>query len=228
MRPSLSDQTYDALKNDITSCVLRPGQQIAQNQLAEKYQVGLTPVREALQRLAQEGFVQAIPRFGYIVSPLTLSDIRDLFELRAVLEAAAARLAAQRASDETLQQIAAVADRTAFYRDGQSETDFELNAEFHRLVARAGGNQRLALALQHQMDELMRVFNLGLDLQESGEAWRTEHRALAQALLQRDAAAAEQIARDQVVHSQRRVLEALTRSAAAAGPAGQSIQLTPI
>jgi DNA-binding GntR family transcriptional regulator len=195
------------------ACVLMPGQQIAQNQLAEKYASGLTPVREALQRLAQEGFVEAIPRFGYVVSPITLSDIRDLFEMRAFLEAAAARLAASRASDEELRLIADLAGGTVMYRDGQALTDFVRNAEFHRRLGCAAGNLRLKATLDHLMDELMRVFNLGLDLQESGEAWKEEHTALSNALLSRDSESAGRIAYEQVIHSQRRVLEALARSA---------------
>ena len=213
MRPSLSDQMYEAIKGDIMACTLKPGQQIAQNQLAEKYASGLTPVREALQRLAQEGFVEAIPRFGYVVSPITLSDIRDLFEMRAFLEAAAARLAASRASDQELQNIADLAVSTVLYRDGQALTDFVRNAEFHRRLGAAAGNLRLKAVLDRLLDELMRVFNLGLDLQESGETWKEEHAALSDALLRRDAEQAGRIAYEQIIHSQRRVLEALARSA---------------
>jgi len=204
---------YEAIKSDIMACRLKPGQQIAQNQLAEKYHSGLTPVREALQRLTQEGFVETIPRFGYVVSQITLSDIRDLFEMRAFLEAAAARLAASRASDEELRSFAELAGNTVIYRDGEVVNDFARNAEFHRQLGRAAGNLRLQTALDRLMDELMRVFNLGLDLQEGGEAWREEHTALANAMLRRDADGAGQIAYEQVIHSQRRVLEALTRSA---------------
>ena len=70
---SLADKAYEVIKADIITCVLRPGQQIAQPRFAERYGMGLTPVREALQRLAQEGFVQAVPRFGYIISPIAIS-----------------------------------------------------------------------------------------------------------------------------------------------------------
>lgn len=213
MRPSLSDQMYEAIKGDIMACKLQPGQQIAQNQLADTYHSGLTPVREALQRLAQEGFVEAIPRFGYVVSPIRLSDIRDLFEMRAYLEGAAARLAASRASDEELQAIVELAGNTVIYRDGLVVNDFERNAEFHRRLGCAAGNLRLKTALDHIVDELMRVFNLGLDLQEGGEAWKEEHTALAIAMRERDVEKAGKIAYEQIIHSQRRVLEALARSA---------------
>jgi DNA-binding GntR family transcriptional regulator len=104
---SLADKAYRALKNDIIQCSLEPGQQIVQTQLAESYGIGATPLREALQRLAQEGFVRAIPRFGYVVIPVTLRDVREIFELRAVIESAAARMAAVRGSDRQLEKLRA-------------------------------------------------------------------------------------------------------------------------
>src|SRR5512139_1798290 len=116
-RKSLADKAYDLIKAEVVTCALEPGQQIAQPQLVEKYGVSMTPIREALQRLAQEGFLQPIPRFGYIVSPITLSDVREIYELRSIVEAAAARLAAVKASKEDLQRIAHAADFSYVYGD---------------------------------------------------------------------------------------------------------------
>ena len=91
MNTSLAGQVYEAIKKDIISCALRPGQQIAQQQLAERYGAGITPVREALPKLTREGLVLTIPRFGYLVTTITISDVAEIFELRAILESAAAR-----------------------------------------------------------------------------------------------------------------------------------------
>lgn len=211
VRLSLSDQAYELIKNDIITCALEPGQQIAQQQLGERYQLGVTPIREALQRLAQEGFVQAIPRFGYIVTPITLSDVHEIFELRAILESAAARLAALQGTDAQLQQFGDAADFTYVYKDQQSYTDFlARNAEFHRSLALLAGNRRLADQIARLLDELTRVFHLGLDLRDSAEEMRNEHLDLVKALSNREPDQAEQIVRDQVARSQQRVVEALT------------------
>ncbi|MGC8838005.1 MAG: GntR family transcriptional regulator [Anaerolineae bacterium] len=210
MTVSLADRAYEVIKADIVTCVLRPGQQIAQPQLAERYGLGLTPVREALQRLAQEGFVQAVPRFGYIVSPISISDIHEIYELRSIAESAAARLAAVRGSQEALRRIAEQANFTYRYRDRQSYTNFlTLNSEFHLAIAVASGNRRLADLVSHLLDELLRVFHLGLDLRDSADEMRDEHVALATALLERDPVRAEQLVQSQIARSQQRVLEAL-------------------
>ena len=212
MSQSLAGKAYEIVKGEIITCALEPGQQIVQSRLAERYQIGLTPVREALQRLAQEGFVQPIPRFGYIVSPVTLSDVREIFELRSIVESSAARLAAVRGLQEQLTKILAHADFTYVYKERQSYTDFLAhNADFHRSVAVAARNQRLVDLVSKLLDELTRVFHLGLDLRDSAEEMRDEHLALAQVLCDRDPDRAEQIVQSQIVTSQNRILEALTR-----------------
>jgi DNA-binding GntR family transcriptional regulator len=222
---SLSDQAYETIKADIITCVLEPGQQIAQSQLTERYQVGTTPIREALQRLAQEGFVQPVPRFGYIVSPITFSDVHEIYELRSILESSAARLAAVRGTDKQLQEIANSAGFTYVYKDRLSYSDFLAhNADFHRSIAVVTGNRRLADQISRLLDEMTRIFHLGLDLKDSAEEMRDEHLALVKALCDRDPHRAEQLVQNQIARSQQRVLEAMTHRL---GVLGQTIQVNP-
>lgn len=210
---NLADKAYELLKEEIITCVLQPGQQIAQTQLAEKYQVGTTPVREALQRLVHEGLVQAVPRSGYVVSHITLSDVRELFELRNVLESAAVRMACARASE---QQLAWLADHASFSYKYSDHADYvrflARNHEFHCAIAAMSGNQRLTDTLSRVLAELNRVFHLGLDLRDSADEMRSEHIVLAEALSRRDAEQAAAIVNAQIARSIQRVQEALTRS----------------
>ena len=228
MNQSLADKAHEVLKADIITCVLEPGQQIVQSQLAEKYQIGLTPIREALQRLAQEGFVRPVPRFGYIVSPITFSDMRELFELRSIVESAAARLSAVRGSQERLEAIRASADFGYVYKDRQSYVSFlARNVDFHRSIAEIAGNQRLVDLVSKLLDELTRVFHLGLDVRDSAEEMRDEHLALARALCDRDPDRAERIVQSQIARSQNRILEALIRRLGGDAPSslGDTVQV---
>jgi len=229
VKPSLSDVAYEAIKKEIITCVLEPGQQIVQHQLAARHQIGLTPIREALQRLALEGFVQPIPRFGYIVSPITFSDVHEIFELRSILESAAARLAALRATDQQLNEFLAAAGFTYVFKDPDSYSHFlSLNADFHCSLGLLAGNQRLADQISKVLDELTRVFHLGLDLRDSTDEMRDEHMMLAQALCDRDPDRAEKIVQAQIARSQQRVLEALTdRLIGGAVGRLQTIQVEP-
>lgn len=230
MRPSISDQAYEIIKTEIITCALKPGEQIVQQQLVEKYQLGTTPIREALQRLAQQGFVQPIPRFGYIVSPITFSDVHEIYELRSILESAAVRLAAIRGTEQQLEEIVRAADFTYIYKDRQSYSDFLAhNFDFHRSVAVLTGNRRLIDQISSLLDEMTRIFHLGLDLRDSADEMRDEHLALAKALLNRDPDRAERLVQSQIARSQERVLEALTRRIgnSPSGALRQAVQVEP-
>jgi DNA-binding GntR family transcriptional regulator len=210
MNNSLADRAYSRIKKDLLTCTLEPGLQIAQSQLVERYELGITPVREALKRLEQEGYVQAIPRFGYLITPITIEDIGSIYELRLILEKSAVRLAAERATDMQLVNIEQGAQFTYRYKDPQSYQQFlETNISFHRSVAATSGNERLAEAIAKLLDEMNRIFHLGLELRDSAEEMQAEHLALAAALVKRDAELAKQIVEAQITRSQQRVLEML-------------------
>src|SRR5215475_2658555 len=101
--PLLTDRAYERIRHDVISCTIAPGTEISEMQLCAQYKLGKAPVRMALNRLAHDGLVRAIPRRGYMVSPVTVRDINDVFELRLMLEPAAARMAAGRVDAARLQ-----------------------------------------------------------------------------------------------------------------------------
>ncbi|MBN1314776.1 MAG: GntR family transcriptional regulator [Anaerolineales bacterium] len=211
MEASLSDQAYEILKAQILTCELRPGQQVAQNQLVEKLNVGKTPVREALQRLTQEGYVQPIPRFGFIVAPITLSDVHEIYEVRAILEPAIGRLAAVRATEEQLLRIKQAAEYTLASSKNDTTLEYlQRNVNFHVAIAAASGNQRLADQINKVMDELSRVLHLGLVLREKTEEMRRGHTKLVEALYDRDPDRVEEIMKKQIASSRQWFLDALT------------------
>ncbi len=208
----LSEQAYQLIKNDIVTCKLAPGQMIGQAALNQTYQVGVTPIREALRQLAQEGFVQSVPRMGYIVSLITVQDIEEIYEMRMILEVAAVRMAAARGGMDQLKAISRSANFTYTYKDPLSYTEFlTQNAGFHHEIAVASGNQRLADSISRTLDELNRVFHLGLDYRDSAEEMSMDHITLAQSLLERDADQAETLVRGEITRSRDRVLHALKR-----------------
>jgi len=210
-KQSLADQAYHLLKNDIITCEFPPGEQIAQGTLTERYQIGITPIREALQRLSLEGFVQSIPRLGYIVTPITFSDVHEMYELRTIAEVAAVRLAALRAPQDALEKLIAGSDFSYVYQDIESYKDFlGHNREFHIAIARLAGNQRLVDLISNLLDELTRLFHLGLGIRDSAAEMHDTHTALAGAIRERDPDRAEQIVRSEIEMSKNRVLEALT------------------
>jgi DNA-binding GntR family transcriptional regulator len=209
---SLAEQAYEKIKADIVTCALMPGEQIAQPQLAERYGFGTTPIREALQRLAQEGYVQPMPRYGYMVSPVTLSDVREIFELRSIIDQAAVKLVVVRATQEQLKTIMDIANYTFIHRDELEYSEFLTRGEeFHNTIADFSGNERLA-AVSHKLDaELTRIFYIGLNQRDYTNQMLEEHLALAQALSERDAAGCVSLVESHNEGALSLVLEALMR-----------------
>jgi DNA-binding GntR family transcriptional regulator len=163
---SLAEAGYNSLRNSILSCDILPGTTVTESAVMERLKVSRSTCRLALVRLMQEGFVRSLPRQGYLVVPITLSDVEELFALRLLLEPEAARLAAGRVDAERLldlenkRRVAMAAapqterrDRMSIFIDG--------NEEFHSFIAIASGNSRLAKNILQLLDEMKRLVAFG-------------------------------------------------------------------
>jgi DNA-binding GntR family transcriptional regulator len=162
----------------------------------EKYNVGKSTCRIALARLVQEGFVQSIPRQGYIITPITLKDVEELFALRLILEPAAAKLAAGKADVRALSEIEAVIRKTdSRARDKEKRIGifWDANREFHLSIAAASGNTRLVQNIATLLDEMRRLVALGYGQQGASPAIADDHIDLVNALRAGDGKLAEQI-----------------------------------
>lgn len=149
-RSTLGDDVYETMTALIMEHTLAPGDRINIDALARQLEVSATPVREALARLESDGLVRKRALAGYTVSPLlTRAEFMEMFDMRLVLEGAAARWAAARAGTDTKQQILREAtDIVAPTPEGAdgwpAHAAFtKLDAQFHQLIAGAAGNPLL-------------------------------------------------------------------------------------
>lgn len=211
--PRLSDLAYEQIKRDIIRCALAPGEEVTEAKLALRLGLGKAPVRAALARLSQEGLVRPLARRGYLVPPVTLRDVQDIFQLRMLLEPAAARMAAGRVESERLRQLDAVCRAGYVPGDRESEAEFlRANRDFHVTIAAATGNARLANTLAGLLDEMERLLHLGLALRNRTEEMQHEHKALVDALIRGDGDAAAEIAAEQVEAARKMVMDAILSS----------------
>jgi DNA-binding GntR family transcriptional regulator len=134
---SLTDQAYSGLRKEIITCRLRPGTEVGEQELASRLNMSKTPVRESLVRLTLEGLVEAFPRRGYRIKPVTIKDIADIFTVRKALESVAAELAAVRMSKEELDVLKTLADQTYVQDSSLPVLEFvSANNIFHAAIAR--------------------------------------------------------------------------------------------
>jgi DNA-binding GntR family transcriptional regulator len=191
---SLADKAYHEIRGLIVSLELAPGAVIDERDLIERLGIGRTPVREALRRLAHERLVEVYPRRGMFVTGIDVRQLTRLSEVRAVLEPEAARLAAERATDDDRARL----DGLLGDLDAGGSELMQLDERIHRAVYRAAHNDLLEATLEQYYALALRIWMLALertqDLEEAVEA----HRDLLEAIRDGDGERAAQTMRDHV------------------------------
>lgn len=160
--PSLTEQAYATLRRRIITCQLGPGAEFSELDLADDLQMSKTPVREALARLALEGYIDTFPRRGYRVRSITFKDVNDVFDVRLLLEPAAAALAAARLTTAQIDAIEQMA-HTSHAPDAQPDREeiVKANRDYHTAIAQASGNPRLAALVIAHLEESERFLYIG-------------------------------------------------------------------
>ena len=147
--PTLSDQAYKALREDITTGALKPGQRLTERGLAEHLGVSPTPVREALQRLEHERLIERDAVRAIRVTDPSVARLRELSLIEVALRGVAARLAAERATAAEVKAIMAACDRAEALADNNDWDEarvrelLEVTRGFHRLIDEAAHTQTL-------------------------------------------------------------------------------------
>jgi DNA-binding GntR family transcriptional regulator len=161
--------------------------------------LGRTPIREALQRLAFENLVVILPRRGTIVADLNISDLQKVFELRLELEASAVRFAAERATAEQITEMDRLfATSGDIIRNGDYHQLIRLDIESHRLFAQAAHNEFLAETLERLYTHVLRLWYVSLHKVERLQEAIQEHHDIILAIKARDAERAAEIMRAHV------------------------------
>jgi DNA-binding GntR family transcriptional regulator len=210
---SLADQAYTLIKEAVICCKLEPGDPITEEQLATETRFGRAAVRTAIKRLCQEKLVDIGPRQRYIVTPITLRHVNELFEVRRLLEPTAARLAARSIDIERLVRLEELCKARYLVGDADSSRVFlRHNTEFHTIVARASSNEVLVDVLVGVLEKIERVHHLGHMLRDRNEQAFHEHHDLVEALADHDGDRAYEITCDQIGAAQRFAVEGLLNS----------------
>lgn len=150
----MTNQVYRALKEDILAARLGP-EPIVEAAIAEQFGVSKTPVREALQQLTHEGLVVVLPRKGYLVRPMGLSDIVEVLALRRIVEPSLAAEAARRRTGEEVEQMERLVEQEDSTSPGLDGMRFSLR--LHEFIAEIAGNSRATNVVRALLDETARI-----------------------------------------------------------------------
>ncbi len=211
---TLAEQLYDTLERAIISGTLRPGQRLAAEELASHFGVSRIPLRESLRALDANGWVEIRPRQGAYVRRRSVQELRDLFEVRTLLECQAARLAAERREAGQLVELRRlVVDGQAAAAAKEQQLVTEINRAFHIVVAECAHNEVLASTLRKLSLRVQWYFStVSID---RGEHSMEEHDHLVAALEAGDGDSAADIVAHHIGATKAAVEEAVSAELAA-------------
>lgn len=219
---TLSDQAHIVIRNDIVSGKFKPGQRLRIGQLSKHYNIGASPLREALSKLSSEFLVIFEAQRGFSVAEINAQELKDVSQVRCQLENDALSRAIERGDDKWETGIVA-----AFYNLGKAETrrkdnpetgpdEWEMrNREFHQALVAACDSEwvkRLRDLLYYQHERYRRI---SLEHPEPGRDLQAEHKAIMDATLARDVKLAVRLSEEHIDLTTKAVLNVIERSKAA-------------
>ena len=204
------NQIHVVLRGEIILGRCPPGQRLVVDDLKRRFGTSVTPVRDALQMLNQEGLVTIRPRSGYFVTRVTLKELSDMLDLREILEVAAVERAVAAISEAQLAGLRAVHAGYTGDDDAAYTRYTDENRRFHYLLAQASGNQALALTLRSLHDRLARF----MVMRHGGQHLESTHARLVDRLAAHDAAGARDAILAEVRESRRAIMDRIMQQEA--------------
>ncbi|MEH3147870.1 MAG: GntR family transcriptional regulator [Methylobacterium frigidaeris] len=202
VQPRLAEQVYEAILSEIIEGRLAPNARLIQDELAEAYGVSRQPVQQALLLLRNHGLVKDAPRRGLIVSSPDAEYVRNLYEIRASLEGLACRMAAERGAARAAEGAALIEAGRAAVASGSRTQQIAADMAFHCFLYDLSGNPLIAETTAPHWHYLRRVMGEVLRGDETTPAalW-DEHAAILDAVVARDADAADRLARSHITRA---------------------------
>ena len=188
----MGEQAYAILYDAIRQKRIKPGERILEKEIAQRIGLSRTPVREALKRLEADGLIEHKSRFGTVVRSLSQREVVELYEMRIILEAAAAGMAARHAS---LAEIKALEETNQRFVEAEGDRAADLNAQFHGMIFHAARNRYLLSSFEELSNVLIVLGPTTLETATRIEQAFTEHQEIIHGLMTRDEVLSSRMAR---------------------------------
>ena len=193
---SLDEQAYFHIKSAILKCSLKPGEFLAEVRVAEDFGISKTPIRKAMARLQQEGFLTNIPYKGYFVAEISIKDIVEVYELRQLLECYLVRETTPLFSQAELDEMDTTIREAQQAADGGDFGHYvALNREFHHAFDRKYGHHRISDVLTNLDEHVQRILFYTLH-KHNDLLSKVDHQSILEAVRDRDVDLAEQRMRE--------------------------------
>jgi len=204
---SLTHKTYENLKEDIINLRFKEDSIITEKELAERYKVSKTPVREALKKLNLEGFIEILPRKGYFITSISVEDLKNIFQMRMILEVGASEIAIANAGLNDIEKLKEIANTKVKTINSKSYIEYsEINYQFHLLIAQSTKNNMLANTIKGLLNQLRRVLYKDLHNLDF-EKMKNEHLKIVDAIEKKDISLAKKIMEKHLLDAKKRIFK---------------------
>ena len=199
---SLRGRVFQKLREDILSGKYREHEELKEVAIGEELGVSRTPVREAFRQLELEGLIQIVPNRGAYVTGITAKDVKDIYMIRSLLEGLCARLATEKITNEQLEEMEENIYLADFHASkGHMDQMAELDNRFHDILYEACDSKMLEHTLRDYHQYVLRVRQKTLSTNTRGRASNDEHRQIMEAIKEKDADRAEQLANGHILNA---------------------------
>ena len=194
---TLREKILETIREAILRGQLKPGEKVAEPELAERFGISRTPIREAFRQLESEGYLTVIPRKGAVVASLSERDVDEFYAIKSILEGYAAHVAAEKLTERDIEKLEAINARLEqLAREGDVKTFFRVHNEFHDLFIRAAGNEKLHELVTQLVMKFNRPRMASLSLPGRMEISVQEHRKIIEAFKRHDGELADSLVRN--------------------------------
>ena len=204
---TLRERILSSVRTAIVNGQIRPGTRIMEPELAERFGISRTPVREAIRQLESEGLLSVVPRKGAIVASISPQDISNFYELKMILEGHAARLAVKTLTENDLAKMETVNRQieTASVKKKDLGRVLDLHDEFHEIFLRACGNGKLHAIVQNLVMQFQQ-FRIIIAMPGRIQGSIRQHEEIIEAFRRKDAARAEELVRKNALYGKKLLL----------------------
>ena len=203
----LNQKVYRVLKGAIIKGFLEPGTKLLENKIAEKMHVSRTPVREAMQKLLAEGFVKTTPNQTMVVTEVSPEDVKEVLQIRGVLEGLAARIVAKKINGQEIDELEKIITQMSLHITKKDLVSYcKVDDEFHNLVLNICGNKWIIQIRDNLGNFIYRFRIKSLSVPGRLKHSLEEHQAIMEALKKHDSAEADRLSQ---IHMENTVINIL-------------------
>ncbi|MEJ2490652.1 MAG: GntR family transcriptional regulator [Desulfuromonadales bacterium] len=208
---TLREKILETIRDAILKGTLKPGERVSEPELAERFGISRTPIREAFRQLESEGYLKVIPRKGAVVASLSERDVEEFYTIKIILEGFAARMAAEKLTDKDIERLEAINNRLAeIAKQGDVKNFFRVHNEFHEMFIKAAGNERLSEMINQLVMKFKRLRLASLSQPGRMEISVEQHRNMIQAFKTHDGDRADNLVRHAATIGAEVLIESMT------------------